>query len=203
MRIDRSEQIAELAFDDAGLIPVVAQHAATGEILMLAWANAEALARTLETRSLWLYSRSRAELWHKGATSGNTQQVVSLHADCDRDALVARVLPAGPACHTGSRSCFEAPPTLAALADRIAERAGEGDESGSYTRRLLADENLRLKKLGEEAVELALACAAGDAPRVREEAADLFYHAMVAAYGSAVTADDILQSLERRRAAGM
>jgi phosphoribosyl-ATP pyrophosphohydrolase/phosphoribosyl-AMP cyclohydrolase len=194
-----------------GLVPVVAQHAHTGEVLMLAYADREALESTLRDGELWLRSRSRNAAWRKGETSGNTLRVISLHADCDADAVLARVVPAGPTCHTGAVSCFAAPPTLAALAETLATRraalaaaeglatAGEAGTGPSYTQRLLADPNLRLKKLGEEAVELALACSAGDDERVTGEAADLLYHLLVAAAGAGVPAATVLAELERRR----
>jgi phosphoribosyl-ATP pyrophosphohydrolase/phosphoribosyl-AMP cyclohydrolase len=202
MRIEDATQLASLDFSKGGgLVPVVAQHAHTGEILMLAYANREALERTLATGEVWYYSRSRDALWRKGETSGNTQRLVSLHADCDADAVLARVEPAGPSCHTGARGCFAAPPTIAALADVIAARKAD-PPAGSYTARLFADANLRLKKLGEEAVELALACVAGDAQRVREEAADLLYHALVACAAAGVEAAEVLAALERRLPAG-
>jgi phosphoribosyl-AMP cyclohydrolase / phosphoribosyl-ATP pyrophosphohydrolase len=183
-----------------GLIPVVAQHAHTGEVLMLAWADREALVRTLAEGVMWYYSRSRQSLWRKGDTSGNVQRLVSLHGDCDADAVVARVLPAGPACHTGAWSCFAAPPTLAALDDVIAHRAAGTATGTGYTERLLGNANLRLKKLGEEAVELALACERGDAAEVAGEAADLVYHALVACRAAGVSAEQVLAALEARRA---
>jgi phosphoribosyl-AMP cyclohydrolase / phosphoribosyl-ATP pyrophosphohydrolase len=181
-----------------GLVPVIAQHAYTGEVLMLAWANREALERTLADGEMWYWSRRRRELWHKGATSGNSQRLVSLHADCDADTILARVLPTGPSCHTGDWSCFDGAPTLAGLDAVIAERAAEPG-GGSYTQRLLADANLRLKKLGEEAVELALACERNDRERAAEEAADLLYHALVACRATGVDAAAVLGILERRR----
>ena len=191
---------------DAALTPLIAQHALTGEVLMLGYATPEALARTAESGLLTFHSRSRDRLWTKGETSGNTLRVVSLHRDCDDDALLARVLPAGPTCHTGARSCFGAPPTLQALADTLEDRVRTAEEdaagalasSGSYTVRLLRDRNLRLKKLGEEAMELAVACADGDTERVREEAADVVYHALVAARAAGVSATEILEALEKR-----
>ena len=121
---------------------------------MLAYANEESLHKTLDTRDLWLFSRSRNALWRKGDTSGNTQRVVSMSLDCDNDAILVRVDPRGPACHTGARSCFNDPPTLVALGDVISQRMVDLSPN-SYTVRLLSDANLRLKKLGEEAVELA------------------------------------------------
>jgi phosphoribosyl-AMP cyclohydrolase / phosphoribosyl-ATP pyrophosphohydrolase len=192
-------QLDELDFQrGAGLVAVVAQHALTGEVLMLAWASREAVERTLADGVMWYYSRSRQQLWQKGETSGNLQRLVSLHGDCDGDAIVARVLPVGPSCHTGEWSCFAAPPTLAALDDVIADRAA-GTGTGSYTERLLTDPNLRLKKLGEEAVELALACARCDPERVAEEAADLVYHVLVACRAADVPLAAILAALEQRR----
>jgi phosphoribosyl-ATP pyrophosphohydrolase/phosphoribosyl-AMP cyclohydrolase len=181
-----------------GLVPVVAQHACTGELLMLGFADRQALERTLADGVMWYFSRSRRTLWKKGETSGYVQRVLSLHADCDADTVLARVLPAGPTCHTGAWSCFAAPPTLAALDEVIAARAADPGARG-YTRRLLDDANLRLKKLGEEAVELALACERGERERVADEAADLLYHVLVACRAAGVTAADVLGRLEERR----
>jgi phosphoribosyl-ATP pyrophosphohydrolase/phosphoribosyl-AMP cyclohydrolase len=199
VRIEEPGQLAALDFEKAGgLVPVVAQHARTGEVLMLAFADRTALERTLRDGTLWLFSRSRAAHWLKGETSGNTQRLVSLHADCDRDTVLALVEPAGPACHTGAWSCFDAPPVLPSLATVIADRIATGDHA-SYTRRLLDDENLRLKKLGEEAVELALACAARDRRMAAREAADLIYHTLVACAAVGATLDDVLAVLADRR----
>lgn len=198
MRIQRTQDLDALAFDKAGgLVPVVAQHVRTGEVLMLAYANRAALERTLETGELVLWSRSRGELWHKGETSGNTQRVVALHADCDRDAVLALVEPAGPACHTGEWTCFGGLPTIPALAQVLDDRV-ENMPEGSYTTRLLADLNLRTKKLGEEAVELATACALEDHARAAEEAADLVYHALVACRALGISAAEVLGVLEGR-----
>ena len=202
MIIRERAQLDELDFDKTGgLLPVVAQHAETGEILMLGYADREALEKTLTTSEVHFFSRSRRALWRKGETSGHVLALVSLHADCDRDALVALVRPAGPTCHTGARSCFEAPPILQELALVLDRRDGEADASSSYTARLLADRNLRLKKLAEEAGELALACADGDAASVAEEAADLLYHALVASLAAGVRLEDILAVLQARRRA--
>lgn len=166
-----------------GLVTVVAQDANTGVVLMLAHADREALEQAILTGEMHYRSRTRG-LWRKGATSGNVQRVVSLTADCDGDAILARVTSEGPACHTGSRSCFgdvalSAEP-VGAVDAIIAERITASDTGTSYTRRLLDDRNLRLKKIGEEAAELVTACADGDADRATEETADLFYHALVA-----------------------
>lgn len=188
-----------------GLVTVVAQDAATGAVLMVAHADREALERTISTGEMHYRSRTRG-LWHKGATSGNVQRVVSLAADCDGDAVLARVRPAGPACHTGERSCFGgealAADALGAL-DRVvaARAAAAGTGTASYTARLLADRNLRLKKLGEEAAELAVACADGDAGRAVEEAADLIYHAMVALRAVGASLDDVKRVLAERAVA--
>ena len=167
-----------------GFVTVVCQDHRTGGVLMVARADREALARTIATGEMHYHSRTRG-LWHKGATSGNVQHVVSLSTDCDSDAVLARVIPAGPACHTGAISCFgkagEAGDATGALQQVVSSRLVTASPAGSsYTQRLLADRNLRLKKLGEEASELAVACADGDASRATAEAADLVYHAMVA-----------------------
>ena len=178
----------------AGLVTIVAQDSQTGVLLMVAHADREALERTIATGEMHYHSRTRG-LWHKGATSGNVQRVVSLSVDCDGDAVLARVTSAGPACHTGTRSCFGdaalQPDALAVVDAIIADRAASGDVSASYTRRLLDDRNLRLKKLGEEAAELVTACADGDADRAREETADLVYHALVALRAAGGTLADV------------
>jgi phosphoribosyl-AMP cyclohydrolase / phosphoribosyl-ATP pyrophosphohydrolase len=171
---------------------------------MVAQADREAMERTIATGEMHYRSRTRG-LWHKGATSGNVQRVVSLHHDCDADAVLARVIPAGPSCHTGSMSCFGgaalASDELGALDATIAARAVQGpDAPPSYTRKLLGDRNLRLKKLGEEAAELVTACADGDAPRAAEETADLLYHALVALRAVGGTLDDVRAVLAERAA---
>jgi len=187
-----------------GTVTVVAQDASTGVVLMVAAADRQALERTLATGEMHYLSRTRG-LWHKGATSGNVQRVFSLHQDCDGDAVLARVWPAGPACHTGATSCFGkgslGADELGTLDATIAERAAAGDgEPSGYTRQLLGDRNLRLKKLGEEAAELVTACADGDVERAREEAADLIYHALVALRAVGGSLDDVRAVLGRRAA---
>jgi phosphoribosyl-ATP pyrophosphohydrolase/phosphoribosyl-AMP cyclohydrolase len=228
-----------------GLVTVVAQDATTGAVLMVAHADREALERTVATGEMHYRSRTRG-LWHKGATSGNVQRVLSLTADCDGDAVLARVRPAGPACHTGAVSCFGdealAADALGALDATVRERgaalatdgargappephdatreapgqhradagaivpspsaaaAGEPASRPSYTRRLLTDRNLRLKKLGEEAAELVLACADADRPRAAEEGADLLYHTLVALRAVGVSLDDVRRVLAGRAA---
>ena len=178
-----------IRYDEKGLVPVVAQDANTGEVLTLAYANEEAVRKTIETGEAHYYSRSRGELWRKGETSGNTQKVVEVRLDCDGDALLYGVVPRGPACHTGEYSCFFTPVmgpdenasnlgrTLTRLAGTIAERHREMPE-GSYTAKLLQDGTGRVaQKVGEEAVEVVVA-ALGD-ERLAEEAADLIYHLLV------------------------
>ena len=203
-----------LSFDkERGTVVVVTQDAATGRVLMVAHADREALERTIETREMHYRSRTRG-LWRKGATSGNVQKVVSLTADCDSDTVLARVVPAGPACHTGTISCFDdstanawsaLTATIAARNSRLKEEeppsdAGlaSRDQSRSYTRKLLRDRNLRLKKIGEESAELIAACADGDAGRSAEEAADLIYHVAVALEAVGTSLDSVADVLLER-----
>ncbi|MGH7688033.1 MAG: bifunctional phosphoribosyl-AMP cyclohydrolase/phosphoribosyl-ATP diphosphatase HisIE [Gemmatimonadaceae bacterium] len=184
-----------------GLITVVAQHATTGCVLMLAHADRDALEHTLRTGEMHYCSRTRG-LWHKGATSGNRQRVVSLTADCDGDAVLALVEPMGPACHTGRQSCFDGPEfssnALARLDRTISRRASERDLDESYTRRLLHDRNLRLKKVGEEAAEFVIACADDEPDRAANEAADLWYHSLVALHAAGGSLREIFSILEVR-----
>jgi len=176
----------EIAYDERGLVPVVVQDWRSGEVLTVAYANAEAVARTRETGELHLWSRSRGELWHKGATSGNTQAVRALRLDCDGDALLALVEPAGPACHTGARTCFHhgdlepAAPheVLPALERTLRSRQAERP-SGSYTVALLDDPGLIGDKVQEEAEEVARAAREETDERVDDEAADVLYHLLV------------------------
>ncbi|MGQ0815476.1 MAG: bifunctional phosphoribosyl-AMP cyclohydrolase/phosphoribosyl-ATP diphosphatase HisIE [Gemmatimonadota bacterium] len=199
MNIESAEQLGSLDFESAGgVMPMVVQNGTTGEVLKVSYANREALERSLETGDLWLFSRKRNRVRRKGESSGNIQRVLSISLDCDGDAVLVRVDPRGPACHTGARSCFNDPPTLVALGDVIARRAVELSEN-SYTVRLLTDANLRLKKLGEEAVELALACNQGDKDKSVDEAADLMYHMLVACKAVGASIDDILQRVDARR----
>jgi len=185
-----------------GLLPLVVQDARTGDVLMVGFANRLALQKTLETGQVHFWSRSREQLWRKGETSGHTLALESLHADCDGDTVLARVTPAGPTCHTGERSCFgegtSSPfAVLPRLAETLASRAADHPE-GSYTVRLLDDENLRLKKLGEETAELVAALAKGDTVRSVEEAADLLYHLLVALRAEGLDASALLEELEDR-----
>ncbi|MGH7328142.1 MAG: bifunctional phosphoribosyl-AMP cyclohydrolase/phosphoribosyl-ATP diphosphatase HisIE [Polyangiaceae bacterium] len=182
-----------------GLVTFVAHDASTGRVLMVAFASRESLERTLASGEMHYHSRSRG-LWHKGATSGNTQRVVRLTADCDGDAVLARVVTAGPACHTGAVTCFgdAAAETLAELDATIDERAASHG-ADSYTAKLLADRNLRLKKIGEEASEFVTACADGDATRANEEAADVFYHVLVALHAAGGSLAEVREVLHARR----
>jgi len=204
-KLGSADDLAGLSYGDDGLVLVVAQDAGDGRVLMVAWADRHALERSLATREMHFWSRSRTRLWKKGETSGNVLEVVSLHADCDGDAVLARVRPAGPACHTGEPTCFGdgAYPgglgaVLAALDETMADRAQARPE-GSYTVRLLDDENLRLKKLGEETAELVAALAKGDRDRAKEEAADLLYHLLAALRASDVRLAEVAAALLTRR----
>lgn len=188
-----------------GLVTVVTQHAVTGVVLMVAHADREAVEKTISTGEMHYRSRTRG-LWHKGATSGNIQRVVSLSADCDTDSILARVIPSGPSCHTLSESCFGetalGADALAELDRTIVERAKSLDQesasSTSYTQKLLRDRNLRLKKIGEEAAELITALADVDRERMAEEAADLFYHMLVALRATGTGLDDVRAVLAKR-----
>ncbi len=196
-----------IAYDERGLVPCVIQDARTGEVLTLAYMNAQALEKTKETGELYLWSRSRDELWHKGATSGNTQAVRALRYDCDADAVLALVDPAGPACHTGERTCFHNGElaltdheALPALERTIAERAAAGDPGGSYTAKLLAEPAFAGEKVQEEAEEVVRAAREETDERVAEEAADVLYHltVLLASRGlSLADAEKVL--LDRRR----
>jgi len=194
--------VSSLDFEKGnGRITVVAQDARTAEVLMVAHADREAVTKTIETGQMHYFSRTRG-LWRKGATSGNTQKVVSLARDCDGDALLATVVPAGPACHEGTRSCFGEAfrmDPLTMLDRDIADRAAsESPPRESYTRRLLGDRNLRLKKLGEEMAELLVACADGDKKRAGEEGADVIYHLLVALRSLGIGLDDLRAILAGR-----
>jgi phosphoribosyl-AMP cyclohydrolase / phosphoribosyl-ATP pyrophosphohydrolase len=189
-----------------GFVTVVAQDVDSGAVLMVAHADREALEHTVATGEMHYRSRTRG-LWRKGATSGNVQQVVALLPDCDGDAVLARVRSPGPACHTGSRSCFSeaalAADALGALDATIGARVTDAptasaEEKPSYTRRLLADRNLRLKKIGEESAELVTACADGDRSRAIDESADVLYHTLVALRAVGGTLDDVRAALAAR-----
>jgi phosphoribosyl-ATP pyrophosphohydrolase/phosphoribosyl-AMP cyclohydrolase len=196
---------SQIAFDERGLVPCVVQDWRTGEVLTLAYMNAEALARTRETGEMHFWSRSREELWHKGETSGNVQALKAIRYDCDADALLALVEPTGPACHTGERTCFhrgdmelapgEALPALErVLADRAARRP-----DGSYTVALLDDPERMGDKIREEADEVARAAAGELDERVAEEAADVLYHLAVLLRGRGLSLADAGEVLNGRR----
>jgi phosphoribosyl-AMP cyclohydrolase / phosphoribosyl-ATP pyrophosphohydrolase len=195
----------DIAFDERGLVPVVVQDWGTGEVLTLAYANAEAVERTRATGELHLWSRSREELWRKGATSGNVQRVRALRLDCDGDALLALVEPAGPACHTGERTCFHAGDlepapheALPALERTLADRARDRP-AGSYTVELLADPPRIGAKVREEAEEVARAAREEADERVDEEAADVLYHLAVLLRSRGRTLADAEEVLVGRR----
>lgn len=196
----------DIAYDERGLVPVVVQDWRTGEVLTLAYANAEAVERTRATGELHLWSRSRNELWHKGATSGHVQHVRALRLDCDGDALLALVEPVGPACHTGERTCFHhgdveplAPhEALPALERTLSARAAERPE-GSYTVTLLDDPPLIGAKVQEEAEEVARAAREESDARVDEEAADVLYHLTVLLHSRARALTDAEEVLNGRR----
>ena len=196
----------EIAYDERGLVPVVVQDWSTGEVLTLAYANEEAVARTRETGELHLWSRSRDELWHKGATSGNFQRVRALRIDCDGDALLALVEPDGPACHTGERTCFHngelEPPApheaLPGLERTLDERARDRPE-GSYTVELLDDPPRIGQKVMEEAEEVARAAREESDERVAEEAADVLYHLGVLLHSRGRSLRDAQEVLVGRR----
>jgi phosphoribosyl-AMP cyclohydrolase / phosphoribosyl-ATP pyrophosphohydrolase len=194
----------ELRYDDRGLVPCVIQDWRTGEVLTLAYMNAEALERTRATGELHLWSRSRDELWHKGATSGNTQAVRAIRVDCDADAVLALVEPAGPACHTGARTCFHAgelePPAPHEALPGLERTIGERRGSGSYTDRLLSDPAFNGEKVREEAEEVTRAVREESDERVAEEAADVLYHLTVLLHGRGLSLADAAEVLiERRR----
>jgi phosphoribosyl-AMP cyclohydrolase / phosphoribosyl-ATP pyrophosphohydrolase len=210
-----------IAFDERGLVPCVMQDHASGEVLTLGYMNEEALRRTVETREVHFYSRSREEIWHKGETSGNLQRVRQLRYDCDCDALVALVEPAGPACHTGQRSCFyrelggaaatgkDAPPAegepapaaheaLAGLERTLRERQAERPE-GSYTVELLSDPERLSGKVAEEAEEVTRAAREESEERVAEEAADVLYHLSVLLLSRGVDQAAVMEVINGRR----
>ncbi len=206
----------EIRLDEQGLVPVIAQDAQTGAVLMVAHMNREALQRTLDTGQAWFYSRSRQELWHKGETSGNYLNVVEMRPDCDGDVILLRVNAEGPACHTGNDTCFyqemdtsnwtmmpaDQPAfsgALQSLSNTIAQRKRDRPE-GSYTAELFERGTERIaQKVIEEAGETALAAMARAPERVKEEAADLLYHLLILLEDSGVTPSDVAQVLIARR----
>jgi len=203
----------QIKWDSNGLVPVVVQDALSKEVLMLAYMNKESLAKSLESGQTWFWSRSRGELWNKGATSGHTQQIVSLHYDCDGDTLLVKVIQKGPACHTGAYSCFyrEGAANAAAatakedrfgpisrLEETIAQRDAERPE-GAYTTYLF-EKGLDkiLKKVGEETAEVIIAAKNRDRNELRCESADLIFHLMVLLREQGIPFDGVLEELEFR-----
>lgn len=194
----------ELVYDAAGLIPVLVQDRASGDVLMLAYANADALARTAESGLAHFWSRSRQALWRKGETSGNALRVREVRADCDRDALLMVVEPEGPACHTGARTCFgETTATGAGMLEelrRVIASRRQSSPEGSYTARLLAKGlDHTLKKIGEESAEVVIAAKGESDERLAEESADLVFHLLVALEQRGVRPGQVLEVLRRRR----
>src|SRR5690606_8187855 len=204
--------IPEITFDEKGLAPAIVQDAVSKEVLTLAYMNEESLRKSIETRETWFYSRSRQELWHKGETSGNTQKIVDMKYDCDKDAILVLVEPAGPACHTGNYTCFSESlfgETKEASGDRfailnelekvIAEREAEMPE-GAYTTYLF-DKGVDkiLKKVGEEASEVIIAAKNRDHEELKWEAADLIYHLLVLLREQKPPLDEVLSVLQKRR----
>ncbi|WP_448561512.1 bifunctional phosphoribosyl-AMP cyclohydrolase/phosphoribosyl-ATP diphosphatase HisIE [Trichothermofontia sp.] len=199
----------QIRYNDQGLVPAIVQDYLDGTVLMMAWMNQESLRKTLETGQTWFWSRSRAELWPKGATSGHIQQVKTIRYDCDSDALLVTVEQVGDiACHTGERSCFHqidgriVPPpadTLSQVFQVICDRRDHPNPD-SYTCKLLAGgDNTILKKLGEEAAEVVMACKDDDPEQIAGEVADLFYHTLVALAQHRVDLRAVYRKLQERR----
>lgn len=194
--------------NEQGLIPAVVQDAQSKEVLTVAYMNEESLQKTIETNETWFFSRSRNELWHKGATSGNTQQVVSIKTDCDQDALVIEVLPAGPACHNGTTSCFteklveNASPGTVAILPQLVEVIKQREidmPEGAYTTYLFEKGIDKIcKKVGEEATEVVIGAKNRDAEEVKWEAADLIYHLLVLLQEQKVDVYEVLEVLQKR-----
>ena len=191
---------SQLDWSDSPILPVVIRDATRGMTLTLAWANREAVAKTLETGLTWLWSRSRKQLWQKGETSGNVQRVVEIAADCDRDAIIYDVIPSGPGCHVGKTSCFDDPPFAPF---RVLERTILGRKArlpeGSYTTDLLRRGTSEIsKKVGEEAIEVVIACGLESSERLVSEVADLIYHLSVMLVQRNLGWSDVDAELHRR-----
>ena len=206
--IEPAQLLERVRFDADGLVPAVVQDAGDGRVLMQAYMNAESLRRTLERGETWFWSRSRGELWHKGATSGHTQAVRALMIDCDADTLLVQVDQTGVACHTGAPTCFftaalPAADDFAAIPDlvrTIAARAADADPESSYTARLLAKGiDTVCKKVGEEATEVAIAAKGAEHDQVVYESADLLYHLAVLWQATGVRFDEVAAELASRR----
>ncbi|MCD5029668.1 bifunctional phosphoribosyl-AMP cyclohydrolase/phosphoribosyl-ATP diphosphatase HisIE [Enterococcus asini] len=201
-------ELEALKFDKEGLIPCVVQDFYTNQVLTVAYMNQESVAETLKTKQMTFYSRSRQELWRKGETSGNTQELVELVADCDQDALVAKVIKAGPACHTGSESCFTAPLyqdeekkafSVADLYQLVLDRKVNPQEK-SYTSYLFAKGNEKiLKKIGEESTEVVIGAMKESKEETTYEIADLIYHLLVLMANNEIVPAEILEELSKRQ----
>jgi len=199
--------IDDLQFNEAGLIPAIVQDETTGTVLMMAWMNEEALEKTVETEEAWFYSRSRKELWHKGATSGNIQAVTSVLYDCDGDTLLLLVNPAGPACHTGAESCFyrtfDGSPlpkaTMLNVLESLVKERKTNPVEGSYTNYLF-DKGIDkiLKKVGEENAEVIIASKNEDRGEIVYETADLLYHLTVLLAERDISWEEIMLELKKR-----
>ena len=209
MSLTQAIPLDRIRYNEQGLIPAIAQDYLDGTVLMMAWMNRESLQKTLETEQAWYWSRSRQELWHKGATSGHFQEVRGIRYDCDSDALLMTIKQVGNiACHTGERSCFHqvedsksAPPadTLTEVFKVIKQRQ-ENPNKESYTCKLFAGgDNKILKKIGEEAVEVVMACKDDEKKAIASEAADLLYHTLVALAYHDVDLRDVYRQLDSRR----
>lgn len=199
----------KIQFDADGLVPVIIQHTRTKEVLTLAYMNEESYKKTLETKETWLYSRSRQELWHKGATSGHTQKVVAMRTDCDQDALIVEVLPNGPACHTGATSCFHEDVIEKSLAigsldiletlKNVIQKREQEMPANAYTTYLFEQGVDKIgKKVGEEATEVVIAAKNRDAEELKWEAADLLYHLLVLLQEQKLDLYDVLGVLQNR-----
>lgn len=201
--------MSQIQFDQQGLVPVIVQDARSKEVLTLAYMNEESYGKTIETGETWFYSRSRQELWHKGATSGNTQQVVAMRADCDSDALVVEVIPSGPACHTGATSCFhntviEKTSDFGSLdilhtLKMVIEQREQQMPEGAYTTYLFEKGVDKIgKKVGEEATEVVIAAKNRDAEELKWESADLLYHLLVLLQEQKLDLYEVLGVLQQR-----
>jgi phosphoribosyl-ATP pyrophosphohydrolase/phosphoribosyl-AMP cyclohydrolase len=196
----RSPDPAALKFDASGLIVAIAQDAATGTVLMVAYMDREALARTVQTGEAHFWSRSRKSLWKKGETSGNLLRVESIQADCDGDTLLLSVRPAGPACHTGNRSCFAEPAILLDQLEATIAHRKSARPAGSYTAQLFdGGRPAILRKLGEEAIEVLVAADHESDDALVHEVADLWYHAMVLLEERGINPGAVLRELADRR----
>lgn len=198
----------EIKWNEKGLVPAIVQDAVTKEVLMMAYMNEESFNKTVETGQTWFYSRSREELWHKGETSGNTQEVVEVSLDCDNDTVLIKVIPAGPACHTGERTCFynpvkkfkEVPNRMMLFEefDKIVDRK-ENPVEGSYTNYLFREGVDKIcKKIGEESTETVIGAKNNSKEEVIYEASDLLYHLNVLLVNQGITLDDLMVEIENR-----